>query len=320
MLDLQPFIKVRTSHRSSAWRQTLLACSLPLLLHVTPLLGQLATTSDAPEIVVTRDISYRMPSVEKCRLDLAIPHGFSDARPAIVVIHGGGWIEGDKSSFTSNEQGVPGNIVDFAKLGFVAATVNYRLAGDAPYPAALDDCREAVRFLRAQARQFHIDPNRMGLYGNSAGGHLALLVGMTETAPTGADSNDSRPSFAVQAIASDSGPLDLARQHQQNQLRVVIDKFLNGPPAESLLATYRAASPTYHVVDKLPPLLLVYGVNDEQVDIRTADEFVTALAQAGNKDVTYLRLAGVGHCPHSLQRVAEARAAVDEFFVKTLRP
>ena len=102
-----------------------------------------------------------------------------ETRPGIVVIHGGGWLEGDKSSFTSRTHGVPGNIEDFAALGFVAVAINYRLSGEAPYPAALEDCKCAVRWLRAHAGEYRLDPDRIGAYGNSAGGHLALLLGMT---------------------------------------------------------------------------------------------------------------------------------------------
>src|SRR5439155_18507256 len=100
-------------------------------------------------------------------------------RPGIVVIHGGGWVEGDKSSFASRKAGVPGNIEDIADLGFVAVTINYRLAGEAPFPAALEDCKCAVRWLRAHAKDYNLDADRIGAYGNSAGGHLALLLGLT---------------------------------------------------------------------------------------------------------------------------------------------
>jgi acetyl esterase/lipase len=128
---------------------------------------------------VIHDIAYREGTSKHWRLDLATrkdPQG--NARPAIVVIHGGGWIEGDKSSFTSRKHGVPGNIEEFAELGFVAVTINYRLSGEAPFPAALEDCKCAVRWLRAHAKDYNIDPQLIGAYGNSAGGHLALLLGM----------------------------------------------------------------------------------------------------------------------------------------------
>jgi len=300
--------------------QTWTGYLLSLAAYVGAVWGQTAQAFDAPQFSVSRDISYRTSTIEKCRLDLAIPTGASAPCPAVVVIHGGGWIEGDKSSFSSDDRGTPGNIVDFAKLGFVAATINYRLADEAIYPAALDDCREAIRYLRANAEQFHIDATRIGVYGNSAGGHLALLLGMAAEPPAVVSSGTPRISCAVQAVASDSGPIDLARQHQQNQLRVVIEKFLGGPPQEARLTRYHEASPSQHISSHIPPLLLIYGVNDEQVDIHTADDFVAALARGGHKDVTYLRLGGVGHCPHSLRHIPSARSAVDEFFIRTLRP
>ena len=120
----------------------------------------------------------------------------------------------------------------------------------------------------------------------------------------------------MQAAASDSGPLDLTRGHQQNQLRGVIEKFLGGPPDEGRSTAYRRASPSSYVAPKGPPLLLIYGVTDEQVDVRTADDFVAALGKAGPTDVTYIRLANVGHCPHSMLRVPYTKTIVNEFFAR----
>src|SRR5205085_4220926 len=146
--------------------------------------------------------------------DLAIPKASAGKpRPAIVVIHGGGWLEGDKSSFASRKYGVPGNIVDFAALGFVAVTINYRLSKEAPFPAALEDCKCAVRWLRAHARDYNLDPRHVGAYGNSAGGHLALLLGMVgPDAGLEGDGPYRDESSLVQAVVSDSGPVDLLYQ------------------------------------------------------------------------------------------------------------
>src|SRR6516165_1612462 len=121
-----------------------------------------------PCVRVIRDIPYRDGDNVNWRLDLATRTDTAcTPRPAVVVIHGGGWIEGDKSSFTLRQHGVPGNIEEFADLGFVAVTINYRLAPDAPFPAALEDCKCAVRWLRAHAKDYNVDPNRIGAYGNS---------------------------------------------------------------------------------------------------------------------------------------------------------
>lgn len=272
-----------------------------------------------PAVTVTRDIAYRDGPSKSWRLDLAVPkEKATKPRPAVVVIHGGGWVEGDKSSFASKEHGVPGNIEEFAELGFVAATINYRLSGEAPYPAALDDCRCAIRWLRAHAREYDVDPERIGAYGNSAGGHLALLLGMAKDARPDADAPHGKESSQVQAVVSDSGPIDLLHQYQNKRLHQVVEKFLGGPPTGDRADLYKQASPASHVGPKAPPLLLIYGGADEQVPVETADEFVAALGRAGLKDVTYHRLAYVDHCPHSLVRLPRMREAVNEFFLRTL--
>jgi acetyl esterase/lipase len=280
-----------------------------------------AAQDAASDVQVLHDLRYGGTERKRCTLDLALPRGADGSRrPTIVVIHGGGWIEGDKSSFASDEHGVPGNIVEFARLGFVAAAINYRLSSEAPFPAALEDCQDALRFLRVHAEQYHIDTGRIGAYGNSAGGHLALLLGLIEGSADG-QSDKPRPALSscIQAVVSDSGPLDLVRQYEQNQLRSVVERFMGGTPTGNRLAEYKRASPISYVSKRTPPLLLIYGVTDEQVDVQHADDFVSALGRAQRDDVTYVRLAAVGHCPHSLVRVPYLKTVVNEFFVRTLR-
>jgi acetyl esterase/lipase len=274
----------------------------------------------ADEIVVVHDLRYRDGASPHWRLDLAMKKDRSGKpRPAIVVIHGGGWREGDKSSFASREHGVPGNIVDFAALGFVAVTINYRMSGEAPFPAALEDCKCAVRWLRAHAREYHVDPERVGAYGNSAGGHLAMLLGMVgKDAGLEGDGPFPNESSLVQAAASDSGPIDLLEQYQQGQLRQVVGDFLGGPPEGKRAEVYRMASPAQWITPRTAPLLLIYGGADTQVPVETADQFVGALGRAGLKDVSYYRLAYVDHCPHSLVRIPMMTLVVNEFFVRTL--
>jgi acetyl esterase/lipase len=274
----------------------------------------------SPGITVIHDLPYREGSSKQWRLDLAMKDDRSgEPRPAIVVIHGGGWLEGDKSSFASRRHGVPGTIEDFAALGFVAVTINCRLSGEAPFPAALEDCKCAVRWLRAHARQYHVDPERIGAYGNSAGGHLALLLGMIgKEAGLEGDGPFRDQSSLVQAVVSDSGPIDLFYQDQHDRLRRVVRDFLGGPPEGERRVLYQKASPLHHVAPGTPPLLLIYGVSDEQVPIETADQFVVALDRAGRKDVSYYRLAYVDHCPHSLVRIPGLRPVVEEFFLRTL--
>jgi acetyl esterase/lipase len=276
------------------------------------------SVKDRSYIRTLLNLSYKS-GCKSCILDLALPSEFHPGRrPVIVVIHGGGWIEGDKSSFTSDSRGTPGNIVDFARLGFAAATINYRLSKEAPFPAALDDCRAAIRWLREHAAEYRLDPRQIGAYGNSAGGHLALLLALLED-----PADRGKPleqASRVQAAVSDSGPLDLLGQYRQGTLRSVIGRFMGGAPDGPRQALFEQASPSHYVSATGPPLLLIYGEADGQIDVKTADQFVAALSQAGRQDVTYLRLAHVDHCPHSLQRVPFVTDAVDQFFLRTLPP
>jgi acetyl esterase/lipase len=275
---------------------------------------------DPLDITILHDLPYREGASKAWRLDLAMKkEAGAKLRPGVVIIHGGGWIEGDKSSFASKKHGVPGNIVEFAELGFVAVTINYRMSKEAPFPAALEDCKAAVRWLRAHAKEYNIDKDHIGAYGNSAGGHLALMLAMVDkSAKLEGDGPHPEESSLVQAAASDSGPIDMPAQYEQGTLRGVVTMFLGGPPEGDRLKLYRQASPTEYISKNTPPLLLIYGGADDQVPVETADAFVIALGKAKLDDVTYHRLAYVYHCPHSLVRVPAMKTAVDEFFLRTL--
>lgn len=268
------------------------------------------------------NVRYREGDGSEWTMDIAMPKAPAAApRPAIVLIHGGGWLAGDKANFSSTRNAPPCNIFEFARQGFVAVTINYRLSQVAPFPAALHDCKNAVRFLRANAEKYQIDPNRIGAWGNSAGGHLALMLAMVEKeAGLEGDGPYQDQSSMVQAVISDSGPIDLLYQYEHQQIPTVIEQFLGGPPDEARKASYEAASPSHYISSRLPPMLLIYGEADSQVGVETADLFVGKLQQAGLKEISYLRLGGVDHCPHSLIKVPWVVPAVNEFFQRTLMP
>lgn len=293
-----------------------------LLLLIHTLGGQANAVNRLPvgEIKVMRDIAYRPGSNPAWRLDLAMPIKHTGKpRPAIVVIHGGGWLEGDKSSFVFTDRSSPANIVDFARLGFVAVSINYRMSREAPFPAAVEDCKAAVRWLRAHAAEYHLDTDHIGAYGNSAGGHLALMLAMAgKEAGLEGDGPHQDQSSMVQAIVSDSGPVDMLEQARESQIHGVVKQFLGGPPEGTRLELYRKASPANYISAKTPSLLLIYGAADLQIPIITADEFVLKLAKAGTQDVTYHRLAKVDHCPHSLMALPEMQSAIEAFFLRTL--
>src|SRR5262245_3743148 len=188
--------------------------------------------STPADVTVLHNLRYREEPSKSWVMDLAMKKDLTGKpRPGIVFIHGGGWIEGDKSSFTSRKHGVPSNIEDFAALGFVAATINYRLAGEPPFPAALKSCTCAVRWPRARAKDYNPDPTYIGSWGTSAGGHLALRRGMAgkEAGLEGAGPYQQESSM-VQAAVTDSGPVDLFDRYQRAALPTALLKFMGGPP------------------------------------------------------------------------------------------
>jgi acetyl esterase/lipase len=314
-----PFLLLIRKLNINAWRVALLTC---VMWRIHPTSVSAADADGVPAgITVLHNLHYREGTDENCRLDLAMPHvSMGKLRPAIVVIHGGGWLEGDKSSFSTPANRPPGNILDFAGLGFVAITINYRLSGEAPFPAALNDCRCAVRWLRANAEKYKIDPNSIGAWGNSAGGHLALMLAMADTTSIPEDVGPyPEYSSRVQAVVSDSGPVDLLYQYEHNEIPTAIAQFLGGAPHTAGAAAYEIASPIRHISPETPPVMLIYGGADTQVGVETADRFVIALSQAGLKDINYHRLGTVGHCPHSLIRVPWLVQSVNDFFLRTLQ-
>ena len=146
-----------------------------------------------------------------------------------------------------------------------------------------------------------------------------MLLGMVgKEAGLEGDGPYQKESSLVQALVSDSGPIDLLYQYRNNQLRRVVGQFLGGPPEGDRVAAYKKASPIQQISPRTPPLLLIYGGADAQVPIETADQFVVALGKAGLKDVSYQRLAYVDHCPHSLVRLPGLKTVVNDFFVRTL--
>ena len=153
-------------------------------------------------VEVVKDIEYGLGGDVPLLLDIYIPEKpIANPMPAVIFTHGGGWRGGDK---------YPSRVRALASHGFFGVSINYRLSGIAPFPAAVEDCKCAVRWLRAKAEKYGVDPDRIGVWGSSAGGHLAMMVGCAdETA--GLEGNGGWEGFSsrVRAVCSYFGPSDL---------------------------------------------------------------------------------------------------------------
>jgi acetyl esterase/lipase len=256
----------------------------------------LAATAAAQPATVTvhRDLEYARPEGLPQRLDLYVPEG-AGPWPLLVWVHGGGWSGGDKAL---NQAGVQ---VRQASRGYVVASVNYRLSGVATHPAQIHDVKAAIRWLRGHAAAYGIDPSRVGIWGSSAGGHLAALVGTS--GGVGALEGPDNPGFSstVSAVVDWYGPSDLPNMQAQG-LPCSGDHSSASSPEGRMLGcavpacpeTAREASPITWVSSEDPPFLLVHGTADCTVPPLQSLTLHDALLAAG-VDSTLTMIEGGGH-------------------------
>lgn len=242
------------------------------------------------------DVTYSVvPGFRPLVVDLYMPAG-SARRPLVIYIHGGGWV-GGHTRHSGALSDFPRVLAKLASEGFVVASLEYRLSDEAPFPAALQDARAALRFLRANAARYHIDPARVGVWGGSAGGHLAALVatscGDTSLDPSPAAGAAPAPgSECVQAAVTWYGVFDFApmaaRQGNGSEL-----KFLgcNGVCDATRIAR---ASPVTYIGAGDPPFLLIHGEKDATVDV-SQSRLAEARLRAAGVPVTAIYIPDVDH-------------------------
>ncbi len=274
---------------------------------VSGLVFALAPTAGRPQepapVEVERDVVFGTGGGRDLKLDLARPRG-DGPFPAVVCLHGGGWVGGDRHQMEQT-------IKVLAAHGYVALTPDYRVAPHDPFPAAVEDCKAAVRWLRANASRLHVDPNKVGALGFSAGGHLASLLGVTVNSDglEGGGGNAGESS-RVQAVVSFFGPTDLARDDWDREtVEGNLVPFLGGKPAERPDA-YRKASPLTYVRKESPPFLFVHGTEDKVVPPAQSQDMAEKLRAAGAAARVVL-LEGEGHGP----RGDKLRTAIAEMMV-----
>jgi acetyl esterase/lipase len=261
------------------------------------LLAVLALGACADPGDVQGDVSYDDRFGDSTTMDIHLPAGAGEARPAVMLIHGGAWEYGDKSDYTEAAE-------RYAAAGYVAATINYRLL-PARYPADAQDCLCALSFLRANAALYGIDPARIAVTGYSAGGHLSALVGTAWDEPMHQPDCAWGPTGAPAAVIPGDGIYD----HTKDPNPWIVD--LAGASLADRPDIYRALSPLSHVRAGLPPFLVVHG-HDDVVAVEGASALVDALRATGN-DVLFLHLDGAGHVlsPSTASEGVYLQAATD---------
>ncbi len=253
-----------------------------------------------PAVKVTTDLPFLAADrTEKLDLYLPAPPAAVNLSPALVWIHGGGWAGG-----TKNEARAKNICGILAKAGYVAVSVDYRLGAGA-WPTNLFDCKNAVRFLRANAAKYQIDPHRIAVAGGSAGGHLALMVALTAgkpgLEPTGADTPYAGVSSAVRGVINMYGVTNLQTRRsvdakgQPTETPRLRDSSLKYFGADSAAAeVLTLASPVTHVAKDSPPMLTLHGRADTTVDYLQAEELERVARERGAAH-TLVLLEGVGH-------------------------
>lgn len=205
---------------------------------------------------VKADVVYSRVAGEEMKMDIYLPaRSATEVSPAVVVIHGGAWMSGRRQDMSALA-------AKFAENGFVAATVSYRLAPKHKWPAMLDDVQTAVRFLRSTAKEYRLDPRRIGAAGASAGGHLSLLLGFRDT-------RDAKPSeyagfpSQVGAVFNIFGPTDLRRDYPAS-LDALFQTVMGKTRAEAA-EDIRQASPVEWISKSSAPVFTLHGEADPLV-------------------------------------------------------
>jgi acetyl esterase/lipase len=229
-----------------------------------------------PENVELRaDVVYGKGGGRDLKLDLFLPKAAPSPRPGIVFIHGGGWSGGNRHAFYRQAAYLA------SKRGYVGACIEYRLSGEAKFPAAVEDAKCAVRWLRANAQKYGVDPNRIAAAGGSAGGHLVAMLAVTDKA-AGLEGTGGNAGFSsrVNLAIVFNGPTDLTALAGRAQTANPVSSFLGALPSEKP-ELYRQAAPVTYVDKQAPPFLFLHGTADMTVPIEQAKLLQRKLREAG---------------------------------------
>ena len=219
------------------------------------------SSGDSLEIGIQLDVVYSVNGDRKLTADVFVPRGKPKRpRPAVLVVHGGGWLKGDKAKFHNIS-------VALARRGYVAVAISYRLGGEAKFPAAVHDCNAATRWLRSQAKRYGVDPNRIAAVGGSAGGHLVgLMAAAPHVAQLQGEGGNPGVSSALQAAVVLAGPMQLttgsvARKSREQPASSNAHKWF-GKTLDEAPGLYKLGAPFTHFSPRTPPMLFLRGQYD----------------------------------------------------------
>jgi len=274
-----------------------------------------------PDLEYRPDVVFATIVGRDLHLDLIYPkQPPAVPMPVVVWVHGGAWRAGSHKG--------AGMLVGLARQGYFCASVEYRLSQEAIFPAQIHDCKGALRYLRAHAREYRLNPDKLGVWGGSAGGHLVALLGASGGVQEleGDVGGNLDQSSAVQCVVDYYGPSDMTTIIQDRGRRIMEinglgpEESLIGGKIEERLEAAKAASPVTYVDKDDPPFLIVHGEVDNIVPIAQSERLDQALRAAG-VEVTFVRVKNGGHgfgpgCEPTPQQINQM---VGEFLAKHLK-
>jgi acetyl esterase/lipase len=239
-----------------------------------------------------RNLEYVKDGHERHKLDLFVPEKADGLLPVLIWVHGGGWQNGSK-------EGCPPLLNGYTARGYAVASINYRLSGHATFPAQIEDCKAAIRWLRAHAKEYNLDPQRFGVWGSSAGGHLVALLGTSGDVKEFDVGEHLDHSSRVQAVCDYYGPTDFVvfvstpRYESHATENSPEAKLIGGAVMQNKDKAARLNPITYVSKDD-PPFLIVHGDEDRTVPLNQSQLLFDALKAAGTS-VHFHTIKGAGH-------------------------
>jgi len=308
--------RIQPALRRVFFADLFLVCLLFMYSHTVALAAKPANLQIPDSVEVKKDIIYSKTPEKDLKLDLYLPKEGVGPFPAVVYIHGGGWKQGNRRAFMRQA-------AYMAEKGYVGVCIAYRFSHEAKFPAQIHDCKAAVRWVRAHAKEYRINPKRIGVAGGSAGGHLASLLGTTSgLAVFEGEGGYSEYASAVNAVAAFNPALDLT-----DILRKRKNNKDNGPPMLDLIGVpytehpelYEQASPICHVSEKSVPFLFLHGTEDATVPYEESVRMAEQLKKAGVQAEIFTAK-GAGHAFfNSAPWYRPALKAMESFFEKHLK-
>lgn len=268
-----------------------------------------------PGVQSHRDLVYVEGGHERHKLDLYLPEKEDGPLPLVIWVHGGGWQNGSKD-------GCPPLRGGYIERGYAVASINYRLSGHAVFPAQIEDCKAAIRWLRAHANEYNLDPKRFGVWGSSAGGHLVALIGTSGDVKEFDVGANLDQSSRVQAVCDYYGPTDFTvfvstpgyESHATDSSPEA--KLIGGEVMQNKDKAVRVNPITYVSKDD-PPFLLVHGDKDPTVPINQSQLLFEALKKS-EVSAHFHTIHGAGHGGPGFAG-KNIDAMVSEFFDERLK-